>query len=117
MSIPGLNQDASHLKKKDFEQLKVCSRRYQEDGLVLYQGIVIPGCPKFGFVIKRHTGKAVLRNRGKRQVKAILDEMLRSGAITEGYWVFVLKKRYLTKSFQEKRKILGDIVNEAKLDQ
>ena len=65
---------------------------------------------KFGITVPTKTGKAVIRNKLKRQVKSIIDN--NKNSIKNNYnYVIIIRKNLKDLNYQEKEKNLLELFN------
>lgn len=69
--------------------------------------------PKFGIAISKHTGHAVLRNKLKRQLRALIDEQKETFPKSRDY-IIMIKRNCVELSFQEMKNNLIELIKEIK---
>ncbi len=79
MSKPG---KPGRLKKRpDFLKAAASGRKWVAPGMIVQarpHGDVPTGC-RIGFTVSKKVGNAVMRNRARRRLRAVVDETLKSG--------------------------------------
>jgi ribonuclease P protein component len=100
-------------KRADFLRLNRARVRSSSTGLVL-QAQQMPaaitggeqeGCPdmRVGFTASKKVGNAVRRNRAKRRLRALADEMLNDRAVTGQDYVLIARKNTVDRDFADLR--------------
>jgi len=89
-------------QRRDFLRVAGKGRRAAREGLVL-QGAPTPapeqGGPRIGFTVSRKVGNAVARNRAKRRLRAVADQVLRGQAVPGHDYVLIGRKTTLDRDF------------------
>jgi len=83
---------ANRLKDRaDFSAVRERGRRWRSDLLILNAlRRASDGPPRFGFVVSRRIGKAVIRNRVKRRLRAVVRRHV--AEVTRGYDVVLIAR-------------------------
>ncbi len=72
--------------------------------------------PLFGFAVGKKIGNAVIRNKNKRQIKAIVDEY--EYLFSKPYYYIIMLKRAVNEiSFDEKKKNLIHLIQEGEYNE
>tara|TARA_B100000674_G_scaffold482386_1_gene484735 strand:+ start:1530 stop:1877 length:348 start_codon:yes stop_codon:yes gene_type:complete len=69
-----------------------------------------------GLILSRKTGNAVKRNKAKRQVRSILQEMHKSNCFY-GKFAIIFTRQFVESTFEEKRDRLNRILQGASVKQ
>lgn len=91
-------------QRRDFLRVAGAGRRAAREGLVL-QGMPTPeadrGGLRIGFTVSRKVGNAVARNRARRRLRAVADQVLRDQAKPGHDYVLIGRKATLERGFSE----------------
>ena len=68
------------------------------------------GYTRVGISVSKKLGSAVTRNRAKRQVRAMCDEIIKCNETSYDI-VIILKDKFLEMSFDENKSQLSDLLN------
>ncbi len=97
-----------------FNEVLKKGRKFNSDYILVseYKKIIDSkeSVPKIGISVPKRLGNAVFRNKQKRQIKAILYELLKNNKIKQNtLFVIVVKQKFTNQTFLEKQKILEEI--------
>lgn len=91
-------------QRRDFLRVAGKGRRAAREGLVL-QGAPTPepnrGGLRIGFTVSRKVGNAVARNRARRRLRAVADQVMRGQALPGHDYVLIGRKATLERGFAE----------------
>mgnify|MGYP006113539867 FL=1 len=102
-------------KSADFADIRKNGKTWSNSDLVLIirlRNLDNDFTTRFGFVVSKRIGNAVIRNKCKRQMR----EAIRKFDITGNYdLVFIARTPISRKSHQEIKKSMSDLLSQAKL--
>lgn len=102
------------LKSQEFTRIISKRRFYATKGMVLYVDKAQQENCRIGITVKKKVGNAVVRNKCKRQIRAICDEIFN---FKEKFDVVILiKEPFLENSYENNRKRLENLYKKVKID-
>ena len=99
------------LSNQDFSSLVKIGKRVKVDEFYLYYLKNNLTHSRFGISVSTKLGNAVIRNKTKRQVRAIVDEFIKVNQKPLDV-VIVVKDKYFLKDYQENKNTLIKLLNE-----
>lgn len=99
--------------KRDFNKIIKEAPFVKNKSYVIYIRKKEEEIPKFGIAISKHTGNAVVRNKLKRQLRALIDEQKETFPKNQDY-IIMIKRNCVELSFQEMKKDLIQLIEEIK---
>jgi ribonuclease P protein component len=97
--------------RASFDALRRDGRRARRGPVSVTSAPGTEGPPRVAFAVGRSVGSAVVRNRARRRLRAVVDELARSGALGRGGTLLVSVRSDLSElSFAELRSVVGAAV-------
>jgi ribonuclease P protein component len=123
MSDPGRGSSVGRLKRRaDFLRVAAVRRKWAAPGLILQVAVqpevpedsIRPESIRVGFTASRKVGNAVKRNRARRRLKALVREMIATGANPGLDLVLIARTATVDRPFDELRRDLQQSLQRTK---
>ena len=104
-------------RRADFLRVAAARRKWAAPGLILQvatQPEPLPGHVRVGFTASRKVGNAVMRNRARRRLKALVAEMIANGANPDLDLVLIARTATIDRPFDELRRDLQQSLQRTK---
>ena len=103
-------------KSKEFKKVYSKGNSYATKYLVLYEFNKNKGNNRYGFSISKKIGNAVVRNKLRRRLKAIIRKLEDKKNLPEGYdFIFIARKPVTRLNFQQIKKDVNKLFKKADL--
>lgn len=95
--------------KREFDDIIHNSPYHKNKSFVIYNKEREVKFPRFGIAVGKKIGNAVIRNKVKRQIRAIIDNNKNLFQNSKDY-IIIVKKSFLDSSFKENEKSLRSLL-------
>lgn len=102
-------------RRADYLRVQAAERRVALPGLLLQAAPGETGCRRVGFTASRKVGNAVARNRARRRLKALVQEILPDHALPGHDYVLVARQATPAREFAALRRDLEAALKKLKL--
>lgn len=102
-------------RRADYLRVQAAERRVALPGLLLQAAPGESGCRRVGFTASRKVGNAVARNRARRRLKALVQELLPDHAMPGHDYVLVARQATPAREFAALRRDLESALKKLKL--
>lgn len=102
-------------RRADYLRVQAAERRVALPGLLLQAAPGETGCCRVGFTASRKVGNAVARNRARRRLKALVQDILPIHAISGHDYVLVARQGTPARDFAALRRDLETALKKLKL--
>lgn len=97
----------------EFQSIMKNKKFVTNGSFVVYTKVKRLDLPRVGVSVSKKLGSAVARNKIKRQVRMMLQNVYQDGFQFDS--VIIVRKEYIDKQFKENEKLLENVLNKVKL--